>query len=185
MDPREVDAALDLITAEAKRYLAGVAERPLRAQNADDAADSFAGSLPEEGGGALEPLRKLVEDGPDASIASAGGRFFHFVIGGATPAGLAADWFASALDQNAASWVTSPLGTRLELVTIDWLKDLFRLPQEWGGVLTTGATMANFVCLAAARRWWGERQGVDIDQQGLAGLPSPRVSAAFPERPLP
>jgi glutamate/tyrosine decarboxylase-like PLP-dependent enzyme len=171
MDPREVDAALDLIAAEAKRYLAEVEERPLRMQNADEAADSFAGSLPEEGGGALEPLRKLIEDGPDASIASAGGRFFHFVIGGATPAGLAADWFASALDQNSAAWVISPLGTRLELVTIDWLKDLFRLPQEWGGVLTTGATMANFVCLAAARRWWGERQGVDVDEQGLAGLP--------------
>lgn len=175
MDPRELDAALDLISAEAKRYLAGVAERPLRAENADDAADSFAGSLPEEGGGALEPLRKLVEDGPDASITSAGGRFFHFVIGGATPAGLAADWFASALDQNAASWVTSPLATRLELITIDWLKDLFRLPQEWGGVLTTGATMANFVCLAAARRWWGESHGVDVDEQGLAGLPAPPV----------
>jgi glutamate/tyrosine decarboxylase-like PLP-dependent enzyme len=175
MDPGELDAALDLITAEAKRYLAEVDERPLRAQNADGAADSFAGRLPEEGAGALEPLRKLVEDGPDASIASAGGRFFHFVIGGATPAGLAADWFASALDQNAASWVTSPLGTRLELVTIDWLKDLFRLPGEWGGVLTTGATMANFVCLAAARRWWGERHGVDVDEQGLEGLPSPPV----------
>jgi glutamate/tyrosine decarboxylase-like PLP-dependent enzyme len=175
MDPREVDAALDLIAAEAKRYLAGVDERPLRAQNADAAADSFAGTLPEEGDGALEPLRKLVEDGPDASIASAGGRFFHFVIGGATPAALAADWFASALDQNAAAWVTSPLGTRLELVTIDWLKDLFRLPPEWGGVLTTGATMANFACLAAARRWWGERQGVDVDEQGLAGLPTPAV----------
>jgi glutamate/tyrosine decarboxylase-like PLP-dependent enzyme len=175
MDPREVDAALDLIAAEAKRYLAGVGERPLRTQNADEAADSFQGSLPEEGGGALEPLRKLVEDGPDASIASAGGRFFHFVIGGVTPAALAADWFASALDQNSAAWVTSPLGTRLELVTIDWLKDLFRLPQEWGGVLTTGATMANFVCLAAARRWWGERHGVDVDERGLAGLPPPPV----------
>ena len=171
----ELDDALDLVAAEAKRYLGGIEELPLRAPNADEAADGFARPLPEEGDGALAALRTLVEEGPDAAIASAGGRFFHFVIGGATPAAVGADWLASALDQNAASWITSPLATRLELVAVDWLKDLFGLPREWGGVLTSGATMANFVCLAAARRWWGERHGVDVDQDGLAGLPTPPV----------
>jgi glutamate/tyrosine decarboxylase-like PLP-dependent enzyme len=166
----ELDDVVRLAAEAATRYLAGVDERPVRPERADETATAFGGSLPEEGNGALAALGEL-EDGFDAAIGSAGPRFFHFVIGGSTPAGLAADWLASALDQNAASWITSPLATRLELVSIDWLKDLFRLPAEWGGVLTTGATMANFVCLAAARRWWGERRGVDVDQRGLAGLP--------------
>jgi glutamate/tyrosine decarboxylase-like PLP-dependent enzyme len=84
---------------------------------------------------------------------------------------LAADWLASALDQNSFSWVSSPIGSRLERVAVGWLKDLFRLPARWGGVLTTGATMANLTGLGAARRWWAEEQGVDIDQEGFAGLP--------------
>lgn len=69
---------------------------------------------------------------------------FHFVTGGVTPAALGGDWLASALDKNAFSWVGTPLGSRLEAVTIGWLKELFELPASWAGVLTTGATMANF-----------------------------------------
>ncbi len=98
---------------------------------------------------------------------------FHFVTGGVTPAALAADWLTSAIDQNAFSWVNSPLASRLEQISIDWLKDLFGLPATWGGVLTTGATMANFSALAAARHWCGERYGVDIEEQGLDALPHP------------
>jgi glutamate/tyrosine decarboxylase-like PLP-dependent enzyme len=96
---------------------------------------------------------------------------FHFVTGGVTPAALGGDWLASALDQNAFSWVGTPLGSRLEAVTIGWLKELFHLPGSWAGVLTTGATMANLTALAAARHWYGERHGVDVEVRGLAGLP--------------
>jgi glutamate/tyrosine decarboxylase-like PLP-dependent enzyme len=117
-------------------------------------------------------LRTLVDDGLDATIASAGPRFFHFVIGGATPAALGGDWLTSLVDQNVGGWVASPLGTQLEAVAIDWLKELFELPADWGGVLTTGATMANFTALASARQWWGERHGVDVAENGLAGLPA-------------
>jgi glutamate/tyrosine decarboxylase-like PLP-dependent enzyme len=119
----------------------------------------------------VSALAEIVDEGFEASIASGGPRFFHWVIGGATPAALGADWLASTLDQNAAAWDSSLLGTRLEFVAIDWLKELFGLPASWGGVLTTGATMANFTGLAAGRRWWGERHGVDVDEQGLVGLP--------------
>ena len=66
---------------------------------------------------------------------SAGPRFFHFVMGGGTPAALAADWLASALDQIAFNWLSSPLAMRLEQVSVGWLKELFRLPAEWSGVL--------------------------------------------------
>ena len=171
MRREETERALDLAAEAARDYLAGVDERLVRSPSADNAAHGFGGSLPEEGAGVLEAVQELLDAGPEASVASAGPRFFHWVIGGVTPAALAADWVASALDQNAAAWDSSPLGTRLEELSLSWLKELFGLPAEWGGVLTTGATMANFTGLAAARRWWGERYGVDVDDEGFAGLP--------------
>jgi glutamate/tyrosine decarboxylase-like PLP-dependent enzyme len=106
----------------------------------------------------------------DGALRASGPRFFHWVIGGTTPAALAADWLTSTFDQNAAAYDSTPLGTRCEEIAIEWLKDLFGLPASWGGVLTTGATMANFTALAAARRWWAQRHGVDIDARGFAGL---------------
>ncbi len=167
----EIEEALAFIADEAMRYLATLDAQPVRLPNAEAAADSFAGPLPEEGEGALEALAALVHGGLDGTLRSAGPRFFHWVIGGSTPAALGADWLASVLDQNAAAWASSPLAARLESLCIAWLKDLFGLPTTWGGVLTTGATMANFTALAAARQWWGERHGVDTAAHGFAGLP--------------
>jgi glutamate/tyrosine decarboxylase-like PLP-dependent enzyme len=94
------------------------------------------------------------------------------VIGGGTPAALAADWLASALDQPPGVWVASPLGARLEQVALAWLRDLFGLAGDWGGVLTTGATMANFTALAAARYWAGERHGIDVGGAGVSAMPA-------------
>jgi glutamate/tyrosine decarboxylase-like PLP-dependent enzyme len=168
----EIDGVLELAAREARDYLATLEDRAVRSAAADETARDFSGSLPEEGAGALAALEELARGAPEAAVTSAGPRFFHWVIGGVTPAALAADWLASTLDQNAAAWDASPLGTRLEELSLEWLKDLFGLPPDWGGVLTTGATMANFTGLAAARRWWGERHGVDVDEQGLGGLPS-------------
>ena len=76
------------------------------------------------------------------------------------------------LDQNPSAWVESPLGAQVEVAALRWLRELFGLPSTWSGVLTTGATMANFTALACARRWWSLEHGVDIDEQGAAGLPS-------------
>ena len=173
-DPLELriehEPALELAFAEAKRFLATLGDGLVREHDADEVADAIGGALPEDGDGALEALRELAA-ARGAATRSPGPRFFHFVTGGVTPAALAADWLASALDQNPGLWTGSPLGSRLESVAIDWLKQLFDLPEEWSGVLTTGATMANFVGLAAARRWYGERHGVDVEAEGLAGLP--------------
>ena len=171
MKREETERVLEAAVLAAREYLASVDERLVRSPEADETAHGFGGSLPEEGVGALAAVKELLDAGPEASVTSAGPRFFHWVIGGVTPAALAADWFASSLDQNAAAWDASPLGTRLEELSLSWLKELFGLPQEWGGVLTTGATMANFTGLAVARRWWGERHGVDVDDEGFAGLP--------------
>ena len=72
-------------------------------------------------------MRELIDAEMEAAIGSAGGRFFHFVVGGATPAVLAAEWLTAALDQNTGMWAASPFGAGMEVVTIDWLKQLFAL----------------------------------------------------------
>jgi glutamate/tyrosine decarboxylase-like PLP-dependent enzyme len=143
----------------------------VRTAATEDTARRFVGPLPEDGLGGPEAIRRLVA-GLDGAHTSAGPRFFHFVTGGVTPAALGADWLASTIDQNAFTWASSPLATQVEDTSVRWLLDLFRLPAEWGGVLTTGATMANFTALAAARTWWAGEHGVDVDADGLAGLPS-------------
>lgn len=174
LDRDALDECLRLVAREAAAYLAGVDEAPVRPAAAPD---GIGGSLPDEGAGSLAALRALVEAAEVGATRSAGPRFFHFVMGGGTPAALAADWLASALDQIAFNWVSSPLAMQLEQVSVGWLKELFGLPVEWSGVLTTGATMANFTGLAAARRWWGRQHGVDVEEEGLAGLPPVPVFA--------
>jgi glutamate/tyrosine decarboxylase-like PLP-dependent enzyme len=163
----EEEAALAYVADEARRYLAELEQAPVLASR----EDRFGGSLPEEGDGALTALAELVA-ASDVATRSSGPRFFHFVTGGTTPAALGADWLTSLLDQNAFSGVSSPYGAQLEDVVVRWLLELFELPEEWGGVLTTGATMANFVGLACGRRWWAQQHGVDLDERGFAGLPA-------------
>ena len=170
-DRDEIAAVLDLVIAEARRYLAGVDARPVLEPGAAAAARSFRAPLPEHGSGAAAALRELMERGLPATGTSVGPRFYHWVTGGVTPAALGADMLASVLDQQAYSWIGSPLAVELELVSLDWLKEMFGLPAAWSGVMTSGASMANFVGLACARQWWGETQGVDVAQDGLASLP--------------
>src|SRR5260370_20956755 len=167
-DRVNVAAVLDLAAKEAKAYLAGIDDALVRPQGSEAIRDM---ELPEQGVGALAALTELIDAAVEGSTRSAGPRFFHFVMGGGTPAALGADWITSALDQSAYNWVSSAFASRLEQITIGWLKDLFGLPAAWGGVITTGATMANFAGLAAARRWWGLEQGVDVEADGLSGLP--------------
>jgi glutamate/tyrosine decarboxylase-like PLP-dependent enzyme len=167
----EIEPALALVAERARAYLEGLDDAPLHGPDVEEAAWRLDAPLPEEGDGSLAVLERLLGEGLEASVASAGPRNFHFVTGGVTPAALGADWVASTLDQNSFAWIESPLGAQLERTSIAWLLDLFELPSEWGGVLTTGATMANFTALAAARRWWGGRHGIDVDADGLTGLP--------------
>ena len=155
----------------ATQFLAEIDSDRVRHPGADAAAARLTASFPEEGSGALAAIDELVAVS-DAALRSSGPRFFHWVIGGDTPAALAADWLTSAWDQNAAAYDSTPLGARCEEIALEWLKELFGLPASWGGVLTSGATMANFTGLAAARRWWAKRHGIDVDERGLASLPA-------------
>ncbi|HEY9288877.1 MAG TPA: pyridoxal-dependent decarboxylase, partial [Candidatus Dormibacteraeota bacterium] len=166
-----VSRLLAAVAEKAVTYLETVDQRPAGGTRLDEVERSFDGDLPERGDGGLATLTALMSNGLEGAVNSAGPRFFHFVTGGSTPAALAADWLASALDNNAGLWVSSPLASRLEQLSLRWLKELFGLPSEWAGVTTTGATMSNFTALAAARQWWGEEHGQDIAARGMSSLP--------------
>ena len=104
-------------------------------------------------------------------MAMAGPRFFGFVIGGSLPAALAANWLAGAWDQNAAFDSVTPAVSTLEAVALEWLKDVLGLPGNCAGAFVTGATMANFSALVAARHSVLAAQGWDVEADGLFGAP--------------
>ncbi|MER7544211.1 pyridoxal-dependent decarboxylase [Spirillospora sp. NPDC127506] len=163
---------LAVVAREAEPYLAGLRDRPVHDAAADALLDELDGPLPETGDGAVAAVERLVRIGTGAATHSTGPRFFHFVVGGSTPAAMAGDWTASLLDQVAGLWTASPLATRAETVVLRWLKELFGLPESFGGVLTPSATLAHVAGLACARYWWADKYGVDVTSRGLAGLPA-------------
>jgi glutamate/tyrosine decarboxylase-like PLP-dependent enzyme len=176
LDDRQLmSEALDLAAAEARRYLADLDSAPVQPQGSPEWVAGWGEALPESGDGTLAALAELAARGDRAATRSSGPRFFHFVMGGGTPAALGADWLTSAYDQVAYAWASSPLAVRLEGIAVEWLRDLYELPVGFAGALTSGATMANFTALAAARNWWAERHGADADRAGIAGLPAPVV----------
>lgn len=169
----------DLLYETAERaslYLAGLAERSV-APTAEAIAGlaAFDEPLPEIPSSPAELLARLDEVGSPATVASAGGRYFGFVTGGALPASLAASWLATAWDQNASLTVMSPVATKLESVAGSWLTDLLGIPQGSGFAFTTGATLANLAGLAAARHALLARQGWDVEGRGLFGAPEINV----------
>jgi glutamate/tyrosine decarboxylase-like PLP-dependent enzyme len=166
-----VTTSLRAAAKAAEDYLSTLDDDLVRRPGADAAAMSLRATFPEDGDGALAAIDELIR-ASDGLLRASGPRFFHWVVGGTTPSALAADWLTSTFDQSAFAYDSTPLGTRCEELSIDWLKELFGLPASWGGVLTTGATMANFTALVAARRWWAQRHDVDVDARGLAGLPA-------------
>jgi glutamate/tyrosine decarboxylase-like PLP-dependent enzyme len=172
-DRDAVVEALRLVTHEAEEYLGSLDDSLVRPRG-QPALDE---SMPDSGVGSLRALSDLIAASMDGAVQSSGPRYFHFVTGGVTPAALGADWLASILDQMAFNWTSSPFASRLEQVATGWLRDLFGLPRDWSAVITTGATMANFVGLASARRWWGQEHSIDVDNDGMAGLPAVPVFA--------
>src|SRR5689334_4255285 len=143
-DHDQLVSALRLIEREAEAFLAEVDGALVRPPG----APAIDGELPSQGVGSLKALTELVRASTDGATRSTGPRFFHFVMGGVTPAALGADWMTSTLNQNAYNWVSSPLASRIEQVALDWLKDLFGIPPAWSAVMTSAATTANLVGLA-------------------------------------
>ena len=156
----------------AQHYLTGLGARGVAPSGtALSALAGFDRPLPERSSAAEEVLAELDELGSPATMASAGGRFFGFVIGGALPVTVAANWLATAWDQNSGLEVTSPVGAALEKVALGWVTDIFGLPGGCGAGFVTSATAANFCGLAAARHVLLERLGWDVEGQGLFGAP--------------
>ncbi|MEA2586663.1 MAG: hypothetical protein QOF33_4748, partial [Thermomicrobiales bacterium] len=165
-------AAIERAHDLTRDYLLGLAARPVsRAVSAEAMAVALDEPLPEHGADPAATVAEWFVRAEPGIVASGGPRFFGFVNGGATPAALAGDWLASAIDQNAGPWLSSPAAAQTELTVLRWLKELFGLPPAWAGGLTTGATMANFVGLAAGRQWAGTRLGFDPAADGLGGRP--------------
>jgi len=154
------------------RYLAGLPHRNV-APSPEDVArlEQLGGSLSDGPADPAEVLALLDDIGSPATVASAGGRYFGFVIGGSLPAALAANWLAGAWDQNAAMQVMSPVAAKLEEIVLAWMVDLLGLPAGSGAGFVTGTTMANFTALAAARSTLLHRAGWNVEEDGLFGAP--------------
>ncbi len=158
--------------ARARRYLDNLDRREVfPEQQALDRLNELEEPLPDGPTDAATVLDILDRVGSPATVASAGGRFFGFVHGGTLPVTMAANWLAGAWDQNAVLRVTSPIGSRLEEVAAHWLVDVLRLPAETSVGFVTGATMASFTALAAARNAVMEQAGWDVEADGLTGAP--------------
>ncbi len=163
---------LETTTERAIQYLEAIQNR--RVAISHEAIAGLAGfdeALPNSPESAEVVIEKLDEIGSPATIATAGPRFFGFVIGGSLPVALAANWLATAWDQNSALYSVTPATAVLEQVALRWLLDLLGLPAESDGAFVTGATMANFTALAAARHEVLNRAGWNVEADGLFGAP--------------
>lgn len=159
--------------ARATRYLADLETRAVApAPSALAALTTLDLPLPESPSSPTETLRLLDEIGSPATMGMAGPRFFGFVIGGALPSSLAANWLATAWDQNAVLYRASPGVAFIEQVALHWLLDILHLPPTCGGAFVTGATVANLTALAAARHTVLTRAGWNVEADGLFGAPS-------------
>ena len=168
----DVQALLADAAQRAGRYVAALDERPVAPDGAALAGLArFDEPLPEAPGDPAATLALLDEAGSAATVASAGGRYFGFVIGGSYPVAVAAGWLATAWDQNVALPVMSPVAARLHDVVTGWLAELLGLPAGTTAVFVTGAAMASTAALAAARDRQLALAGWDVQADGLFGAP--------------
>jgi len=171
------DRLLSRTAALAEEFLASLRERPVGATATREAlAARLGGPLPAQGQAPLEVVEGLAAAaGEGGLVASAGPRYFGFVIGGSVPAALAADWLVSAWDQDAGLYACGPAAAVVEDVAAGWLIDLFGLPASASVGFVTGGQMANFTGIAAGRHAVLARAGYDVEEDGLRGAPPVHV----------
>jgi glutamate/tyrosine decarboxylase-like PLP-dependent enzyme len=173
---RDLDRLLERTAALAGEYLASLPERHVAArEDAASVAARLRVPLPQAGEDPLAVVERLARDVDPGLVASAGPRYFGFVIGGAVPASVAADWLTAAWDQNAAVNAASPAAAAAEEVAGEWMKQLLDIPATASHGLPTGAGLGNTVGMAAARHALLERVGWDVEARGLFGAPQIRV----------
>src|SRR3954471_8201201 len=159
-------------------FLATLDERPIRAEaTVDELFESLGGPLPEDGMDPRAVVASLVEDAQPGIVGTPSGRYFGFVIGGAVPAAIAADWLTSAWDQNPGLYVGGPSAAVVEEVCRVWLAELLGLPAHGSNAYVTGFQMAHVTVLAAARHHVLAQAGVGAARDGVASAPPIRVVA--------
>jgi glutamate/tyrosine decarboxylase-like PLP-dependent enzyme len=174
-DRKESLARNDVLRQAAERaikYTASIGNRPVSPAESDlQNLAEFRERFPASPSDPVQVLEKLDRFGTPATVATSGGRYFGFVIGGALPASLAANWLAGAWDQNAGLRVMSPVSAELEEVVLRWVCEALGLPENCEGGLVTCATMANFTALLAARHALLARAGWNVADDGMFGAP--------------
>ncbi len=158
------DRAADYLEALQTRRIAPDAD-------AVNALTTFDEPLPDASSDPAETLRMLDDIGSPATMLMSSGRFFGFVIGSKLPAAMAANWLATAWDNNTAYFRTTPAPTKVENVALGWLLDVLGLPPDCGGAFVTGATMANLTAIATGRHVVLKDAGWDVEADGLFGAP--------------
>ncbi|HSI81793.1 MAG TPA: aminotransferase class V-fold PLP-dependent enzyme [Solirubrobacterales bacterium] len=167
---------LDRTARIARDYLAGLDERHVGAQaSAAELRSALEMPLPSSGVDPETAIDELARAVAAGLVASAGPRYFGFVIGGSVPAALAADWLTSTWDQNTALYAAAPAACVAEEVCARWIVELFGLPERSSVGFVTGGQMGNFTALAAARHAVLGRVGWDVEERGLGGAPPIRV----------
>ncbi|HEY7855206.1 MAG TPA: pyridoxal-dependent decarboxylase, partial [Terriglobales bacterium] len=171
-----MNSALDRAVKHANAWLDGLDTRSVAATS-DKAALRSKLNVPLADAGleAAQVIDELVAMTEGGHLGSASGRFYGWVIGGALPSALAADWLTSAWDQNAALFACAPAAAVVEEVAGAWLKELFDLPRDASFAFTSGCQMSHFTCLAAARHAVLQKAGWDVGENGLFGAPAVRV----------
>jgi len=163
---------LDTVPRHARAWFETLATRPVRATlSSDQLRAALGGALPEDGAAPAQVIETLASAGATGTIASAGPRYFGFVVGGSLPAALAADWLVSTWDQNAGIFALSPLASIVEQITGSWLREIAGLPASMSFGFVTGGHMANFTSLASARHSVLRKAGWDVEADGLNGAP--------------
>lgn len=127
--------------------------------------------LPLESMNSEQVIALLDRVGSPATVATTGGRYFGFVVGGALPVTIAANWLATAWDQNAGSWSLAPGAAELETVAANWMLEILDLPRDAAVGFVTGSTMGTFSALACARSALLARLNYDVKRRGIAGAP--------------
>ena len=160
-------------TAEiAADFLDTLDERPIwPPATTEELRAALGGELPDGPSDPREVVETLADAVERGVVAIPSGRYFGFVIGGALPAALAADWLTSTWDQNAGLVVCGPSAAVVEEVAGEWLKDLLGIPASASFSFVTGCQLAHVTCLAAARHAVLERLGWDVEERGLSGSP--------------
>jgi len=168
----DVTGLLGRTTEIASEFLASLPDRRVGSlARYGDLLDAFGGELSDRGEDPTAVIERLARDADPGLVATAGPRCFGLVIGGVPPAALAADWLTSAWDQQAFTFSVSPAAAAIEDISRRWLAELLGLPPDVSMGIVTGATMANFTCLATARHALLRNAGWDVEQNGLFGAP--------------